>query len=353
MRYIVWGTGPYCQAKANYMKKEEIVAFVEREKKVFASKTTILPEEICNFEYDYIVVMSTHILEIIPDMLELGINYQKIIPGINFRPFVGDELKYMNSKSEVRVTKEGKLEYYFQGRLQCIIANENDWQKAYKVMCREENAECVRSMSVMPVGREFGYDRGGSICRYYLEEFMEEHKECIQGNVLEIGDRNYTMKYGGEVKSYVLHFDDNATHIMHPYDFVGDLRNGEGLEENFYDCIILTQVLMFVSDIRNTADILLKSLKRGGSILVTVSGITPISRFDMDRWGHYLYFTELSLRRMFERANVTCDVIIKGNCKVACAYLQGMAAAELTTEELDYVDEDFPVVVMAKIKKEG
>ena len=35
MRYIVWGTGPYCQAKANYMKKEEIVAFVERQKKVF------------------------------------------------------------------------------------------------------------------------------------------------------------------------------------------------------------------------------------------------------------------------------------------------------------------------------
>ena len=72
MRIIIWGTGLYCKEKAKFIKEDDIVAFVEREKTIFYGKETILPEEIENYQYDKIVIMSNHYLDIIPELLEQG-----------------------------------------------------------------------------------------------------------------------------------------------------------------------------------------------------------------------------------------------------------------------------------------
>jgi hypothetical protein len=41
---------------------------------------------------------------------------------------------------------------------------------------------------LQPVSREFGYDRGLPIDRYYIERFLEAHRWDIYGRTLEIGD---------------------------------------------------------------------------------------------------------------------------------------------------------------------
>ncbi|MEX2396948.1 MAG: glycosyltransferase, partial [Balneolales bacterium] len=59
----------------------------------------------------------------------------------------------------------------------------------------------------IPISRLYGYDRGGPIDRYYIENFLAKHSSAISGRVLEIGDNEYTIRYGKEnvVKSDVLH----------------------------------------------------------------------------------------------------------------------------------------------------
>ncbi len=48
-----------------------------------------------------------------------------------------------------------------------------------------------------PVSRLFGFDRGQPIDRYYIEHFLQSHVNDIRGRVLEVGDRDYMCKFGG------------------------------------------------------------------------------------------------------------------------------------------------------------
>ncbi|MBD5487031.1 MAG: class I SAM-dependent methyltransferase [Lachnospiraceae bacterium] len=349
MKYLIWGTGPYCREKIDRFKEDEIVGFVEREKMNYRGRETILPSEIADFNYDYIVVLSSHYQDIIFEMVQMGIEYKKIIPGINCKPYLFSELEYISERGRVAVTPNGELEYIYKEDSIIKINGKKSWEQIRKYICSEENAALIKNMDIRPVGKKYGSDRGGSICRYYLDQFLREQKKVISGKVLEIGDRNYTEKFGNAVTSYVLHFDD--THEETEFDFKGDLRTGEGIEENFYDCIICTQVLDFVQDLTKTPDVLINSLKIGGKLLVSVSGISTICRYDMEKYGQYWNFTDKSLKNMFTSNSTECEVWTKGNCKVACAFLQGMGYTELTAQELEETDEDFQVVIFAVVTR--
>src|SRR6185503_497384 len=58
-----------------------------------------------------------------------------------------------------------------------------------------------------PISSGWGSERGQPIDRYYIERFLTTHTRDIQGHVLEIGDNNYTRKFGGDqvTQSDVLH----------------------------------------------------------------------------------------------------------------------------------------------------
>jgi len=45
-----------------------------------------------------------------------------------------------------------------------------------------------------PISKVFGFDRGTPIDRYYIENFLSQHRNDIHGIVLEIGDNTYTKK---------------------------------------------------------------------------------------------------------------------------------------------------------------
>ena len=49
-----------------------------------------------------------------------------------------------------------------------------------------------------PFSRQFGFDRGQPIDRYYVESFLQEHASSIRGRVLEIGDDFYSRQFGGD-----------------------------------------------------------------------------------------------------------------------------------------------------------
>jgi hypothetical protein len=87
--------------------------------------------------------------------------------------------------------------------------------------------------------------------------------------------------------------------------------------------------------------------------LVTLSGISQISRYDMDRWGDYWRFTDASARRLFAKPFGDSNVTIRvwGNVLAAMAFLHGLAAVELTADELNYHDSDYPVTVSVRAVK--
>jgi SAM-dependent methyltransferase len=202
-----------------------------------------------------------------------------------------------------------------------------------------------------PVSRVFGLDRGQAIDRYYIERFLEKSAEDIHGRVLEIGDNYYTGKFGGPrvVKSDVLHAVGGNTSAT----IVADLTKPEGIPSSAFDCVILTQTLPFIYDIHAVVGQVERALKSGGVALATVSGISQISRYDMDRWGEYWRFTALSVKRLFEEAfpPESLEVQAHGNVLAATAFLHGIAAEELEPKELDYFDPDYELLITVRAVK--
>lgn len=204
---------------------------------------------------------------------------------------------------------------------------------------------------IHPFNRDFGVWEGTAVDRYYIEIFLHNESASIKGDVLEIAENRYTKKYAsGNYQSHVLQLDEAVSQN----DIVGDLVTGKGLSDEQFDCIILTQTLPFIYDFRSALGNLRRILKPNGVLLATLSGISQISRFDMDRWGDYWRFTGLSSRKVFSEFFPIENIVIKeyGNALTATAFIQGIVAEELEKKELDYYDQDYPVSICLKVLKD-
>jgi SAM-dependent methyltransferase len=133
----------------------------------------------------------------------------------------------------------------------------------------------------------------------------------------------------------------------------GSMVTGAGIPEAVCDCFILTQTLPFLFDVRSAARHAVRALRPGGHLLVTVPGITQVSRYDMDRWGHFWSFTDLSLRRLFEEVVPAANVRVEthGNVKVAAAFLYGLPQHALTDVDYARTDPDYQVVITAVVRR--
>jgi SAM-dependent methyltransferase len=205
----------------------------------------------------------------------------------------------------------------------------------------------VRPRSLLraqPVSRTFGLDRGTPVDRFWIEAFLRGESDRIRGSVLEIGDPGYTRRFGtGVTASHVLH----ATGESPDATIVGDLATGAGVPDAAFDCIVLTQTLPFVFDVAGAVSTCRRALRPGGAVLATLPGISQISRYDMDRWGDFWRFTDLSARRLFESEFESGRVSVRthGCVGSACAFLHGLAAEELDPALLDAVDPDYQVLI--------
>jgi SAM-dependent methyltransferase len=204
-----------------------------------------------------------------------------------------------------------------------------------------------------PVSEHWGMERGLPIDRYYIERFLDEHRGDIQGSVLEIGDNNYTRQFGGEkvTESVVLHVAEQKEHVT----LIGDLTDETTIPENRFDCVIITQTLQTIYDLKAAVKNIYRSLKPGGVALVTVPGISKISRYDMDRWGYYWSFTTQSAQKLFEGTFTLSNVFVNayGNVLTSIAFLHGLSVEELNRRELDHLDPDYELLITVKAEKQA
>jgi SAM-dependent methyltransferase len=199
-----------------------------------------------------------------------------------------------------------------------------------------------------PIAPDFGWRWGQIIDRYYIEAFLSEHCSDIRGRVLEVSERLFTVKFGGD---RVIHSD--ILHVKQGYagaTIVADLTRADHIPSETFDCIILTQTLQFIFDTRAAIRTLYRILKPGGVLLLTCHGISQIARYDMDNWGEYWRFTTLSAGLLFTEVFPKSQVTIQayGNVFAATAFLHGLVTEELQHSDLDFKDPDYEVLVAVR-----
>jgi SAM-dependent methyltransferase len=204
-----------------------------------------------------------------------------------------------------------------------------------------------------PVSRTFGFDRGLPIDRYYIEKFLAQYAADIRGRVLEIGDDSYTRRFGGaRVHTRdVLHVEAGNSAAT----IVGDLADADHIPSNAFDCLILTQTLHLIYDLGRALQTICRILKPNGVLLATFPGISQTS---VDRWADNWCWslTERSAARLFAEVFPRDHITIRayGNVLTTISFLQGLAVAELTTDELECYDPNFELLVSVRaVKPEG
>lgn len=216
-----------------------------------------------------------------------------------------------------------------------------------------------------PISEHWGYDRGRPVDRHYIEAFLARFAPQdgyatgdLHGRVLEIGDRRYVDRFarlgdcpGPGVAHQVDVLHENAANA--DATIVGDVTAPGALPADAFDCIIATQVLCVIWDVPLALANLHRALKPGGVLLVTVPGITRALLPDRDNWGDWWRFTSGSLRRLLEDAFPGGRVHTEayGNLQSATFFLHGLAAEDLSPQELDLRDPNYEVTIAGRAVK--
>jgi SAM-dependent methyltransferase len=207
--------------------------------------------------------------------------------------------------------------------------------------------------NVRPHRQRFGIDRGEPIDRFYIEKFLATYQELICGRVAEIGDCNYTRRFGGRQVERSDILDINEKNDQRTMTI--DLTQTGSAPEAIFDCIVCTQTLFEICDYAAAIRTLKKMLRPGGVVLATVPGICQSVRGPMlggagDDWWR---FTARSAGKVFGEAFSDANVTVQtyGNVLTATALLHGLVQEELTQAELEYHDPDYEVIIGIKAAK--
>lgn len=199
-----------------------------------------------------------------------------------------------------------------------------------------------------PFSAHYGFDRGTPVDRLYIERFLTRRAGSIGGDVLEVRSADYTRRFGRPgLRSHVVDIDASNPAAT----IVGDLCEAETLGDRAFDCAILTQTLQFLPDPGGALANLWRSLRPGGTLLVTVPCAARIDHespeSDFSRW------TPAGLRHLVDRSCGGAEIEIEagGNLTAALAVLLGLAIEDMRRDDLATDDPVFPVIACAAATK--
>jgi SAM-dependent methyltransferase len=185
--------------------------------------------------------------------------------------------------------------------------------------------------------------------RHFVDGFLERHAADIRGRVLEVKDDGYTQRFGTTVERVdVVDIDSSNRRAT----IVTDLTTADGIADENFDCIILTQTLHLIYDVDAAVVNAHRILKSGGVLLVTVPTLSRVLR-ENDRTVDYWRFTSAACERLFGQVfgRERVEVEAHGNVLTAVAFLMGMAADELQPGQLAHDDPRFENVVCVRAVK--
>lgn len=359
---IVFGMGKYFECKKDALKENyNIVKFldnkIDKNKAELYENTDIeiINPDHLNKEDDTIIfLMSVHFVSMWKQLCDIGIQPERIRFPYKVEPYFENEDALCSYLECIKFSQD-----YFE----CVCRNgevtrvtdENIWRellrKAYR--SRYPLIGSLADMETEPLSRQFGTERGTPVDRYYIDEFLRQHSGLIHGDVLEIEDNMYTIRFGEDrvTRSIIMDVDAGNDDIS----IKGNLETGEGIRDEIADCFILTQTLMYIFDLKSAAHHINRILKAGGTALITCSGISQNSIRCMDHYGCYFNFNKDVFPQMFreETALQVVETGSYGNVKTVSAHLNGLCCEDL--EEKDFIPNDkyYPLIVYAVVRKNG
>lgn len=152
----------------------------------------------------------------------------------------------------------------------------------------------LSKMRLLPIRSNMGNDGvNESILRKFVNSFINDNINNIQGDILEIGRRVYEPLIPRvQVKSYTCLDIEKFPDI----DIVADIQNMPNVESNKFDTIICTQVLEHVPSPFQAANELYRILKPGGKLIISVPFLNNYHMEPHDYWR----FTEYSLKYILQ-----------------------------------------------------
>ncbi len=357
---IVFGRGQYFSFKETTLKdRYEIIGFLDNNPNFKFSDSenknvkVVFPTEVNIFQKDIpilIMVSRSSFIEIARQLLELNIEENRIIFGTNLEPEFDMGEKFLKKCGGGVKIEDGKIYVYGEfGKIE--INSSSDYITVIRHLSEEKNPvlKVLKEMPCEPYSRSFGREYGTPIDRYYIEKFLEENKQVICGDVMEIADDIYIRRFGHDITNkMILHVNGWNGAIK------GNLATGEGIEEGMVDCLICTQTIQMIFDIELAMSNIYKLLKPNGVALITIHGISQISRGDDTNWGEYWRVTpktmyQLALKGGFAENEIT--IFSYGNVKVTTCFLYGLCKEQLSELDYEYHDDMYPLIIAAKLKK--
>jgi peptidoglycan/xylan/chitin deacetylase (PgdA/CDA1 family)/glycosyltransferase involved in cell wall biosynthesis len=203
---------------------------------------------------------------------------------------------------------------------------------------------------LLPLSADWGYDRGTPIDRYYIERFLAAKADDVHGVVLEVQEGEYSRRFGGDRVAETDVIDitpDNAR-----ANLVSDLRRLDNVPSDRYDCIILTQTMHVIDDMRAVLAAAARVLKPGGALLATLPCTSRVC-LEYGEDGDFWRVTEAGARQIFSAVFPTEQLEIQsfGNVLTNVAFLQGLATHEISAEEFETHDPFHPLLVGVRAVK--
>lgn len=354
---IIFGCGSYYEKKKDSIEdKYQVIAFLDNMVKegVIAEKNG-LPvfnpmNKACYEGKANILLASNKWFEMWEQLIGLGIEEERIVFGCDLLPCI-DPVEQILQDEKIRLYSQDKKVTFQVRNIRYQFEDVILYKKAVRDLFAKENsyAKLIADLPLEPSSRRFGQERGTAIDRFYIEKFLSGHRDAVHGVVMEIAENRYARSMGKDVEEFrILHVNGWGEGAVK-----GNLETGEGILENSVDCMICTQTIPFIYDIHSVIRNIYKLLKPNGTVLLTASAISQLSLYDYKNWGDYWRFTDMSMRRLLEEVFDVeqIEVCTYGNMKAAIAFLYGMCLEEMKIEDLEYVDEQFPMIVAAGARK--
>jgi len=194
---------------------------------------------------------------------------------------------------------------------------------------------------------EWGHHRGTAVDRHYIWRFLDEHRDDVHGDVLEVKGDLYASALGASTVQILDVDPENPDATL-----IGDLVDPATLPAAAFDAAVVTQTLQYVTDPVTALENLLLALRPGGTLLVTVPSASRLAgQEDLWRW------TASGLRQQLTAAVARVEgaelgpVRGPGNSLTCRAFLMGLAAEDLDPRALTQDDDQYPLVVTEVLRR--
>ncbi len=197
---------------------------------------------------------------------------------------------------------------------------------------------------IVPICQAFGLTRGTPVDRYYLNKFIAETRTQIVGKVLEVGGTPQDRAF----------YDINpgtSYHILNleagpEVDTLGDVHDVNVIKPESFDTAIVFNVLEHCYAPWIAVENIYTWLKPGGKCFAMVPSAIRLHAIPFDYWRPLPDAFNWMLRNFSQH-----KLYIYGNPITAIASYHGIAAEEITTEELDAFHPDYPVAICIVAEK--